>query len=257
MLKERIVMILLYALFGLLLVIAFISESAANDVKQYSIATNCMALNIYHEARGEPIEGQFAVAFVTMTRSKQRKLDVCGVVFQKAQFSWTREARDSKGRLTPDWVPHGKHWEYSKNIARLTMSGLVKDFTNGTDHFFGTSIKPPKWSHNMHFMGKIGGHVFYASELPKSIPLENLVSAKLDLKQKLFYPIVKIMKATYAPASDTKGAKRSGGEIKVSGILMVTAYDAHRQIRISWGLTQTHRGTEDAIAKDHALSLVT
>ena len=29
----------------------------------------CLALNIYHEARGEPLKGQIAVASVTMNRA--------------------------------------------------------------------------------------------------------------------------------------------------------------------------------------------
>ena len=61
----------------------------------------CLAMNVYHEARGEPVLGQFAVAAVTMNRVKSARYpdDVCRVVYQKgwsskhqryvAAFSWT------------------------------------------------------------------------------------------------------------------------------------------------------------------------
>jgi hypothetical protein len=61
----------------------------------------CLARNIYFEARGEPVAGQFAVAEVTMNRKASRLFPrtVCEVVYQKtwdpirkrevAAFSWT------------------------------------------------------------------------------------------------------------------------------------------------------------------------
>ena len=62
---------------------------------------NCLALNVYFEARGEPLDGQYAVAEVTMNRvaSGRYPSTVCGVVYQKGwdplrkrqvgAFSWT------------------------------------------------------------------------------------------------------------------------------------------------------------------------
>ena len=38
------------------------------DYKEYVTERECLALNIYHEARGEPIVGQEAVAYVTINR---------------------------------------------------------------------------------------------------------------------------------------------------------------------------------------------
>src|SRR5436190_23343356 len=61
----------------------------------------CLARNVYFEARGEPIAGQFAVAEVTMNRRASGRYSntVCGVVYQKnwdpirkryvGAFSWT------------------------------------------------------------------------------------------------------------------------------------------------------------------------
>ncbi len=51
----------------------------------------CLATNVYREARGEPMEGQIAVAKVTLNRVYSGKYpsSICGVVYQKNQFSWT------------------------------------------------------------------------------------------------------------------------------------------------------------------------
>src|SRR5258706_5652330 len=60
----------------------------------------CLAENVYFEARGEPLEGQYAVAEVTLnrTRSEHFPHTVCGVVHETrwnasrgrfiADFSW-------------------------------------------------------------------------------------------------------------------------------------------------------------------------
>ena len=45
---------------------------------------NCLALNIYHEARNQPFMGKLAVGFVTLNRVKSKEFPntVCGVVKQ-------------------------------------------------------------------------------------------------------------------------------------------------------------------------------
>jgi len=56
-------------------------------------AIECLALNVYHEARGQSEKGWLAVALVTLGRAlpeyKKFPKDVCGVVYQDKQFSWT------------------------------------------------------------------------------------------------------------------------------------------------------------------------
>ena len=50
----------------------------------------CLALTIYHESRGEPVSGQYAVAEVVVNRSQERNLSICDVVYEKNQFSWVK-----------------------------------------------------------------------------------------------------------------------------------------------------------------------
>lgn len=51
----------------------------------------CLASAIYHEARGEPLEGQRAVYEVIHNRAKAKKKSLCAVVKAPKQFSWYGE----------------------------------------------------------------------------------------------------------------------------------------------------------------------
>ena len=59
---------------------------------------DCLAANIYYEARGESVKAQKAVAHVTLNRvkSKQYPKTVCAVVLQNKQFSWTMQVPKQK-----------------------------------------------------------------------------------------------------------------------------------------------------------------
>ena len=60
---------------------------ASVDTKTRDI--ECLAMNIYHVARGVPVVGQIAVAQVTMNRVEHNYFPdtVCTVVWEEDQFS--------------------------------------------------------------------------------------------------------------------------------------------------------------------------
>ena len=66
---------------------------------------HCLALNIYHEARGESLEGRLAVAAVTMNRVRDKRFPdrVCEGVWQPRQFSWTHDGRSDRPREAKAW----------------------------------------------------------------------------------------------------------------------------------------------------------
>ncbi len=55
----------------------------------------CLTDNVYHEARGEPPEGRYAVMFATLERvlDKRYPKTICGVVHQPWQFSWAKDKK--------------------------------------------------------------------------------------------------------------------------------------------------------------------
>lgn len=117
----------------------------------------CMALNVYHEARSERIEGQIAVAHVTMNRVKHEYFPdtICDVVYQNKQFSWTW--------TVPDHRPKEKAaWKQAQVIARDVMIGNTVDPSEGAT-FYHANYVNPFWAKDvsMKVSKIIGLHVFY------------------------------------------------------------------------------------------------
>lgn len=128
------------------------------EIKSEFIATNkditCLAKNIYMEARGEPIDGQIAVATVTLNRVKSPLFpdNVCDVVYQKAQFSWTL-------KQNPQPITDVESWERAIRVAKFTVKTYYK-LDNKITHFHTKKVKP-KWRKYFTELKVIGNHVFY------------------------------------------------------------------------------------------------
>lgn len=124
----------------------------------------CLALNIYHEARGEPTQGQLAVALVTMNRvqSKKYPTTVCNVVWQRRQFSWTHDGRSDR--------PNDKaSWRQSKKIAKFVYNKYSNmhmqaknalDITKGALHYYAPRLANPYWAELKEVTVRVGEHVF-------------------------------------------------------------------------------------------------
>ena len=115
----------------------------------------CLALNIYHEARGERVEGQIAVAQVTLNRVNHTKWEstICGVVYEAKQFSWTHLIKDP----TPT---EARAWTRARIIARDVMIGNVADPTKGAVYYHANYVNPD-WAKFMDLSKVIGNHLFY------------------------------------------------------------------------------------------------
>lgn len=128
-------------------------------------AVLCLALNIYFEARSEPIMGQYSVALVTMNRARWNDSKVCKEVFKPYQFSWTNEGvyREGNGwRVGHRLTPREKHaWWVATKIAENTLSGRMPDVTNGSTHYHTKAVKPA-WATPKKQTRTMGSHVFYA-----------------------------------------------------------------------------------------------
>jgi N-acetylmuramoyl-L-alanine amidase len=124
-------------------------------------SVQCLALNIYHEARSEPEAGQRAVAAVTLNRvaSGEFPHSVCAVVKQggkggnDCQFSWWCDARTDQPR---EWGP----WTHALSLSRKTLSGLTADPTGGALYYHADYANPP-WSQTFERTARIGRHLFY------------------------------------------------------------------------------------------------
>ena len=122
------------------------------DPKQHK----CMALNIYHEARGERWEGQIAVAHVTMNRVRHENWPntICEVVYQSKQFSWTHMIKDHT-------ATEERAWKEAQVIARDIMIGNTEDPTKGAE-FYHANYVNPWWAKEYKLTKVIGNHLFYS-----------------------------------------------------------------------------------------------
>ncbi|MGN7738578.1 cell wall hydrolase [Pseudomonas sp. 22526] len=116
----------------------------------------CLALNIYHESRGEPLEGQIAVAMVTMNRASWETPNVCKVVYQEKQFSWTHQVQSPAPK-----EPNA--WANARRVARTVIEKQHVDVTRGATHFHARTVRP-QWRNSLKKTTAIGRHVFYAQK---------------------------------------------------------------------------------------------
>ena len=128
------------------------------------VQVNCLAQNIYHEAAHEPIEGQKAVAFVTINRVQSGYGDdICSVVKQKigsvCQFSWYCEKKDGKGLPITDKRLYNEILDLATNL--VVNYERQKDVTNGSTYYHADYIHPG-WNH-LQRVKQIGQHIFYRS----------------------------------------------------------------------------------------------
>lgn len=121
----------------------------------------CLALNVYFESRGEPVEGQYAVAMVTLNRAKQSGQDICSTVFAPKQFSWT-EQYSSGGVILPEHRPRGSRWLQARLVAANAFSLHANgvDTIHGATHFHADYVAPA-WKEQLQKVKQIGTHVFY------------------------------------------------------------------------------------------------
>ena len=115
----------------------------------------CLAMNIYHEARSESMQGQIAVAQVTLNRVEHDKWPstICEVVYEPKQFSWTFLLKDHS-------TTEARAWKKAQIIARDVMIGNVEDPTYGAV-FYHANYVDPNWAKYVDLTKVIGNHLFY------------------------------------------------------------------------------------------------
>ena len=116
--------------------------------------TECLAASVYFEAKTEPLEGQLAVAEVVLNRAESGRFakSICGVVFQKGQFSFVR------GNGFPPIAKKGHAWREAVAIAQIAMNDHWDSRASKALFFHATRVSPG-W--NKVRVAQLGNHVFY------------------------------------------------------------------------------------------------
>lgn len=135
---------------------ATVKPVAQRPLRQLATAElRCLALNVYWEARGQPLAGQAAVAHVTLNRvaSQQFAGSVCGVVYQGCQFGWTCDNR-------PKTPTDTAAWDEALAVARQAAAAGA-DPTDGALYFHHVQERP-QWARGRYgHRVVIGQHVFF------------------------------------------------------------------------------------------------
>lgn len=133
----------------------------------------CLAQAVYHEARGEPDSGQWAVAEVILNRVNSTRYPdtICGVVYQNAnlrnrcQFSFACDGHPDTGGIGNRIVRES--WVKANLIAeaahqRLAGGDYSSELPASTLYYHNRSVAPG-WAARLQNVASIGGHIFYAA----------------------------------------------------------------------------------------------
>ena len=124
----------------------------------------CLTEALYFEARGEPIEGQYAVAEVILNRVDADNYPdtICGVITQgtgrqfACQFTYTCDGRPEE--MTDDTAMHRLG-----HIASIMIDGAPRDLTAGATHYHADWVNP-RWASVYPRTADIGIHHFYRQQ---------------------------------------------------------------------------------------------
>lgn len=119
-----------------------------------SAEQHCLAGAVYFESKGESLPGQLAVARVVMARAKSGRFasTLCGVVYQKSQFSFVR------GNSMPRIDTGGNHWRNAVAISKIALNDGWKSPVEGALFFHARRVSPG-W--RLTRLGTVDNHVFY------------------------------------------------------------------------------------------------
>jgi N-acetylmuramoyl-L-alanine amidase len=119
---------------------------------------NCIAVAVYHEARGESLEGQLAVARVIMNRAASGKYPPswCGTVKQPWQFSFV----NPRTGLYPYIDESSAAWKKALGVTRLAISNAYPTLSTDVLWYHADYVSP-SWGRRLSRVDKIGTHIFY------------------------------------------------------------------------------------------------
>ena len=162
---------------------------------EHVTAAQCLALNVYHEARGQGTAGLFGVTSVVLNRVNDSRFpdSICEVVYQgPTRESWkTKQTPDKndavyypiKHKCHFSWYCDGekdiiwanyektgqtiemnaKAWTDSVQLAIMIAGATelqVKDNTSGALYYYNHNLVTPYWVDHFDYIGVLGNHTF-------------------------------------------------------------------------------------------------
>lgn len=119
---------------------------------------DCLARAVYFESRGEPLEGQLAVAEVIINRVESPRFrdHICDVIRQPRQFSFVEKG------VIPQPDRNSRAWEKAVAISKIALRDLWKTRASNALYFHAAYVQP-SWSHRLRRTVRLGRHIFYSA----------------------------------------------------------------------------------------------
>ena len=114
----------------------------------------CLAGTVYFESKSESLKGQLAVAKVVLARAESSRFpaSVCGVVYQRSQFSFVRNGRMPR-------INRGhRQWRNAVAIAKIALNDGWESPVEGALFFHAKRVSPG-WK--LQRMAAVDNHIFY------------------------------------------------------------------------------------------------
>ncbi len=132
----------------------------------YKQEVTCLAEAVYFEARGEPVEGQKAVARVVLNRvdSAFYPDTICDVVYQNdhmknaCQFSF---ACDDIPKRVKEFDAFKKAQIIATKIFECDQACREREHPVGRSTHYHADFVHPRWANKLERTGKVGRHIFY------------------------------------------------------------------------------------------------
>ncbi|NJM50297.1 MAG: cell wall hydrolase [Sphingomonadales bacterium] len=127
---------------------------AQNTDIALSAEERCLAGTVYFESKGESLAGQLAVAKVVLARKNSGRFpsSICGVVYQKSQFSFVR------GNQMPKINTSSKSWRNAVAITQIALNDAWDSPVEGALFFHAKRVRPG-W--RLKHLGSVDNHIFY------------------------------------------------------------------------------------------------
>ena len=118
-----------------------------------------LAQTIFGEARGEPLEGQWAVAAVVLNRARRSGKSMEFECRKPYQFSCWLPTDPNKPKLVAASLKDPV-FRACFDVALAALTGRLKDYTQGATHYHAVGILP-YWATGKTPCVQIGDHLFY------------------------------------------------------------------------------------------------
>lgn len=122
------------------------------------------ARTLWQEARGEPLEGQQAVAWTFRNRLQDGRWgkSLASVCLWKGQFSGWYMPHDPNFALACGLLDDDATLAKMRAVVTDVMTApAVQDPTHGATHYLNDAVANPAWDDKATFCCKIGRHKFY------------------------------------------------------------------------------------------------